>query len=219
MAVQHVLGGLGDTEGREFRAHLLQCGHCRARVGELRAIADDLADVERAEERAKAAQQLETKRHDESAERPLPPPRPSRTRNGQVAAIALLLVIIALGVWNFFLRSTVADLEGQLEAALEASQTLEAGREWQVEADAGLDVEVREDTNSIAIVIDGLEEGAYRLEVLDADGEVVDEQEASPTEGRLFLLVQELRADAHGLRLLRESDDDAPAVMEASAQS
>lgn len=218
MAVQHVLGGLDEGDAREFRAHLLQCGHCRARVGELRAIAHDLADVERAEERAQAANQLETKKHDEASERPLPAPRPSRTRNGQIAVIALLLVIIVLGVWNFFLRSTVADLEGQLDAALEASRTLEAGRAWDVEADAGIDVEVREDGESLAIVIAGIEDGVYRLQVTDGDDEVVEEQEAQPTDGRMFLLVQDLRPEAEGLRLLREGDEEAPPVVEAHAE-
>ena len=55
MAVAHVLGGLTPAQGRTFRSHLLECADCRARVGELRAIAHELAGVERDEERERAA--------------------------------------------------------------------------------------------------------------------------------------------------------------------
>src|SRR5688572_33317351 len=62
LAVAHVLGGLDDSEGRVFRSHLLECGTCRARVGELRAISHDHADVERVELPRRPALAIATKR-------------------------------------------------------------------------------------------------------------------------------------------------------------
>ena len=68
LAVTHVLGGLSESDGRVFRSHLLDCPQCRARVGELRRIANDLADAERDERRMRAAKAVETKRRDDDDE-------------------------------------------------------------------------------------------------------------------------------------------------------
>lgn len=215
MAVQHVLGGLAGADSNLFRAHLLQCSDCRAKVGELRAIAHELADVERQEARQRAAKRLETKRRDE--ERATDSTSPSGSRRpaeAKVVITALLVVIVALGTWVFFLRTGMAELTAQRDAAVEASRTLEAGRAWSVESRADLDADVLEHSGSLVIVIDGLAEGGYRLEVADAEGNVLRYRDARPTDGRLFALLQDLQADAAEIRLVERSDP-LVSVMEA----
>lgn len=218
LAVQHVLGGLDDTDGRLFRAHLLECGHCRARVGELRAIAHDLADVERDEERAQATQQLETKQHDDHPPR-LPSDQRGRGRSvsNRVVVVALLVVVSILSIWVFFLRADVAELEGQLEVAIDANRTLEAGRAWEVETLGDADAEVREDGGALVVVVNGLSDGNYWLDVADDEGEVLASQEARPTDGRLFVLLQDVEPSASSVTL-RVDEAGTPPVVEAHAE-
>ncbi|HWB70969.1 MAG TPA: hypothetical protein VG452_02030, partial [Egibacteraceae bacterium] len=130
LAVSHVLGGLDDSEGRVFRSHLLECGVCRARVGELRAIAHELADVERDERRVKAARAIETKRREVEEE----PPEPSASspRSVQVAALLGLVVIMGLAAWAFTLRGTVTNLQLAVDQLLKASTVRELGAPWRV---------------------------------------------------------------------------------------
>jgi hypothetical protein len=215
MAVRHVLGDLDQADSQLFRTHLLDCGHCRARVGELRAIAHDLADIERDEARMRAAQRLGTKRRDEEEESPPSPQRRSRAWSAQPVIVLLLVAIISMGVWVFFLRAQVSELEGQLDAAIEASRTLEAGRSWEIDSPEALEVEVREDGDSLVVAIDGLADGDYRMEIFDPDGDLIQGQQARPTEGRLFVLMRELEADAASLRLVEEGDEDATPLVEA----
>src|SRR5680860_1116525 len=106
LAVAHVLGGLDDGDARVFRSHLLECPNCRARVGELRAIAHDLADVERDERRTRAANAVETKRREPDTERPSEP-QLSPTRTVRVAMAAGLVLLIAMTGWNFLLRQNL----------------------------------------------------------------------------------------------------------------
>lgn len=215
MAVQHVLGGLSETDSHLFRAHLLQCHDCRAKVGELRAIAHELADVERDEARQREAKRLETKRRDEERAGDQASSDSRRPRNWQVVVALLLAVIVVLGAWIFFLRAGMAELEAQRDAAVEVSRTLEAGREWIVESRAGLDAEVREHTGSLVVMVDGLEDDGYSLEVVDANDQVLDRRRARPTEGRFFALLQDLQPESVTVRLV-EDGDPTVSVMEAS---
>jgi hypothetical protein len=164
LAVAHVLGGLDDSEGRVFRSHLLECGTCRARVGELRAIAHDLADVERDERRVRAAQAIDTKRReadeelDETAEQ-VPSPRSSR-----MTVIVGLVMIIGLSLWNFTLRSA---LEVQQTAAANlrsAGVIMETGTAWNTRfAGAGVDGSVAHKDDLFVVAADGLKAGTYAV--------------------------------------------------------
>lgn len=126
LAVTHVLGGLTQDDGRLFRSHLLECGECRARVGELRAIASDLADVERDERRVRAAKAVDTKRREaEEDELDLDePPRPSRA--SRAVAIGGLLLVLALAGWNVVLRSNLS-VQGANVGALQTANALLVG--------------------------------------------------------------------------------------------
>jgi anti-sigma factor RsiW len=125
MAVSHVLGGLSEAEGRVFRAHLLECSSCRARVGELRTIASDLADVERDERRERAAKAVDTKRR---AEEELDDPDEGQVRRLPRAVLAAIFVAaFALVSWNFLLRTNVANVTGKAEALEITSQVLADG--------------------------------------------------------------------------------------------
>lgn len=217
MALEHVLGGLDDAEGRLFRAHLVSCAHCRARVGELRSIAHDLADAERDEERQRAARSLETKRRVQTAERAVGPRRPRSAPNPRLLVGLLLGLVVAMGVWVFFLRGTITELEGHLEAALEASRTLEAGRSWDVQVTGGLDVRVREDQESLVVLVEGLDDGAYTLDLTDGEGQVIESHDATPVDGRVFVMLREPPDTAQRLSLRPEAPDAVPLV-EATAQ-
>src|SRR5690606_6579052 len=101
--------GLSLDQGRVFRSHLLECSACRARVGELRAIAHDLADVERDERRIRTAKRTEKKAEQEDEDAPAGPSRLSGRLTLLVAAG--LTVLMALSVWNFMLRGRLQHAE------------------------------------------------------------------------------------------------------------
>lgn len=214
MAVQHVLGGLSEEKGRLFRAHLLECLHCRARVGELRALAHDLADVERDEARLRAAKRIETKRREEIDEEAPPVARPSHSRRSQAGVVVLLVAVILLGGWNFFLRSTVADLEESLEVALEASRTVDAGRAWTVDSEQGVEADVHESNGALVLNVQGLEDGEYELEVQDGAGATLETYPAEPTDGSVSVLV-DVDGDADELVLLTAAQEP---VLQARTQ-
>lgn len=189
LAVSHVLGGLDEPEGRVFRSHLLECGVCRARVGELRAIAHELADVERDERRVKAARAIETKRRE--VEEETPEPAPSSPRALRVAGLLGLVVIMGLAAWAFTLRGTVTNLQLAVDQLLKASTVRELGAPWRVvHAEAGVDGTVKVHGNEMVVLLDGLEsERLYNVHVLSPRGEQVFNQPMRPTNGRLFPLI------------------------------
>lgn len=121
LALGHVLGGLRDEDASAFRGHLVGCPACRARVAELRSMASDLAIAER-EERAslRLRTEVEARREptasDEAAER-------ARTlqRRGAVAGAVLLVLVLALAMWNAHLRTEGAELR---EVASNHARTL-----------------------------------------------------------------------------------------------
>lgn len=202
MAVAHVVGGLGDADGRVFRSHLLECSECRARVGELRALAHDLADVERDERRVRSPAAVETKPRDsvdgddedETGPPRGPTPPPVGRRWGVPRGLAVLGLVTLLGLigWSFVLRSTVANLEAAVDSLTEASALLGLGEEVDVTTLAdGLEATVRTDGDRLALLVDGVPTGAfYQVFLIDEGGEVVDSD--APVEarnGRLFVLV------------------------------
>ena len=191
MAVAHVMGGLDESEGRDFRSHLLECTDCRARVGELRALAHDLADVERDERRVRAARAVETKRRDggEDGIDQDEPHRPVRPRLMTVLGVA---AILALTAWNFTLRETVAQFNQDLEHSTDAAAALEFGAPATVTKRApGVRAQAKTDRNSLVVLLDGLEDGrVYGLYLLDAMRRPLFQAGVMPTEGRLFSLIE-----------------------------
>lgn len=190
LAVSHVLGGLDESEGRIFRSHLLECAPCRARVGELRAIAHELADVERDERRVRAARAIETKRReaddDPAVDKPQAPSRATR-----IVALAGLMLIIALAVWSFTLRSAVSKLQNALDDRLGASAVMEFGTLWRVVEEMRVEGKVRVLGDELVLLVDGLNsERAYEVYVLSPDDVTIFHQTMRPTGGRLFPLIR-----------------------------
>jgi hypothetical protein len=168
MAVAHVLGGLDTDQGRVFRSHLLECSDCRARVGELRAIASDLAGVERDERRQRSVQSVETKQRDEDApERPAPPPAVPAVPRWLVLVLAV--AVVALGSYAFMLRTSNARLEVLLEREIDLRTVFELGEPMEVEfRSAGVDASARVHGNRIALLLDGLDDDTvYTLYLID----------------------------------------------------
>lgn len=188
LAVAHVLGGLDDSEGRVFRSHLLECGSCRARVGELRAIAHDLADVERDERRVRAAQAIDTKRRETEEEidasvEPMPSPRSSR-----ITVVVGLVLIIGLSLWNFTLRSALTVQETQNQRFEEMQVIAETGDEWTVTTSSStVDATVKFDGSRFVVIADGLDsEQIYGLYVEDAAGKLIASDVPPIEDGRIF---------------------------------
>ena len=187
LAVAHVLGGLDDSEGRVFRSHLLECGNCRARVGELRAIAHDLADVERDERRVRAAQAIDTKRREseDEADEPVDPaPSP---RSSRITVIVGLVLIIGLSLWNFTLRGALTVAEGHNRRLVHMGVIAETGESWEVVRSApNIDGTVKYKGNEAVVTVDGLDpEQRYGLYVQTVDGAVASSYEFTPEQGRL----------------------------------
>lgn len=171
MAVAHVVGGLSVDEGRRFRAHLLECPSCRARVGELRAIAHDLADVERDEQRQRAAKRTDTKEREGSDDQP-PPAPPTRLSGRTTLVVAAgLVVLMALSAWNFLLRGRLQEADVRIAGMRESTIVLRDGQRWRtVTATAdGVAGQVTSSDDAIVVVVDGLADRGYGLYLLDAE--------------------------------------------------
>ena len=214
LAVAHVLGGLDDSEGRVFRAHLLECGSCRARVGELRAIAHDLADVERDERRVRAAQAIDTKRRETEDEvdvavEPLPSPRSSR-----ITVVVGLILIIGLSLWNFTLRSAMTVQDAANRQTDEMVAIAMTGEAWQVDPVAGVDAAVKSIDQRFVVVVSGLDpKQLYGLYVEDADGTVIlSETPGVDDDGRVFRPFV-LAADAEPTTIILTNPSDTDGVV------
>jgi hypothetical protein len=168
LAVAHVLGGLDDSEGRVFRAHLLDCGSCRARVGELRAIAHDLADVERDERRVRAAQAIDTKRRESDEEVDETADVIPSQRSSRMTVIVGLVLIIGLSLWNFTLRGGMQVQQEINRHLMQAGVIADSGEVW-TEAFEANEVEgsVKSNETQFLLTLDGLEAertyGVYAL--------------------------------------------------------
>jgi hypothetical protein len=189
LAVSHVVGGLDDTESRIFRAHLLDCGDCRAQVGELRAIAHDLADVERDERRVRAAKAIEVKRRETHEDEPDEDDRPTHPRASRIGAIVGLVLVIVMAAWNFTLRGAVAELSEANRRGIEASWILELGEAWQVLRHDGIDGRVKQLGNRLVILLvnaDG--QKVYDVFVQDAAGATLwNKRVSGAVQGRFLL--------------------------------
>ena len=187
LAVAHVLGGLPESEGRIFRAHLLECADCRARVGELRALAHDLADVERDERRVRAAQALETKRREtEDVDEELEE-APEASRASRVTVVVGLLLVIGLSLWNFTLRQGLARVEQANAELREAAVIQDTGGRWRtVRAESGVEGSVWSKGGRFVVVLDGLDDRqVYGLYVRGSEGDTVQSLQFRPADGRV----------------------------------
>lgn len=195
LAISHVLGGLHERESSAFRSHLLDCDDCRATVGELRALAHELADAERDERRVRAVQAIETKRRLDEAR----PPVPQRTGTPLLPRLLLVgaaVAFVALSVWNFALRGTVSRVSAQADRMVEAQAVTEFGREGTVRSRAqGVRGSVKVLQRDLVLLLDGLPDSRlYGVYLLRDDGSVLtaSSRPQRPTDGRLhsFLEVQ-----------------------------
>lgn len=197
MAVAHVLGGLDQQRGRVFRAHLLDCADCRARVGELRAIAHDLAGVEQAERRVRGAQTVEMKSReqgpDAAGEQPADPPR-SRPWLSRIVVLGGVTLFVVLAAYTFTLREQVTTLNQALDERLAASAALEHGQPLRVAyAAPGMTATTKVHDGRLVVLLEGVDEQrAYGLYLVRGQGEssrTLRREAMRPTDGRLFFLV------------------------------
>ena len=215
LAVAHVLGGLDDSEGRVFRAHLLDCGSCRARVGELRAIAHDLADVERDERRVRAAQAIDTKRResdeeiDETAE-PMPSQRSSRT-----TVIVGLVLIIGLSLWNFTLRGGMMVAEDVNAHLRDAVGIADSGEPW-TEVFEAPDVEgsILSKAGQFVVILDGLEDDrVYGVYALRSDNYVIDKYDVPIEESTRLVWPFDLPESTAKIKITAPTDESGKPTM------
>lgn len=173
MAVAHVLGGLSSDDGRLFRSHLVDCPSCRARVGELRAIAHDLADVERDERRTADRRQVETKPVDTGVDAGGEPER-EPPRRWFLGAVAGLIALLGLVSWNFILRGNNEQLAASTQALEQAGVVLQFGEHWTVtypeDGDPSVRGSVAEMSGDLVILLDGAESEPHQLYFIGEDG-------------------------------------------------
>jgi hypothetical protein len=194
MAVAHVVGGLSLDEGRMFRSHLLECTACRARVGDLRAIAHDLADVERDERRERAAQRTETKEREGEAAEPADATGPRVRWRTTVVVIVALAALMALSAWNFMLRSQIDVALQLLEEHRDGVDVLRDGTRWtivQEPAENGGSA-VSTLAGEMVVVVEGLDDEPYVLYLEDGAGQPTPIGPLRPTaEGLIFRYLHE----------------------------
>jgi hypothetical protein len=192
MAVAHVLGGLDSDQGRIFRAHLLECSDCRARVGELRAIASDLATVERDERRERSAKAVETKRRQEEEQQVEPP---STRPVPRWALGVLVLALVGALAYAVVLRGNVDRLEQALVDRLDASAALEHGEELDVRfSAAGVTATAKANGNRIVLLMEGMDSGtAYGVYLVDDQGssgaQTIYRNPLVARDGKVFVLL------------------------------
>jgi hypothetical protein len=193
LAVSHVLGGLSESDGRVFRSHLLDCQQCRARVGELRRIANDLADVERDERRVRAAKAIETKRREDEdedeADEPLPP-----TRGSRIMLLVGLVALIGLLSWNILLRQNQAEQNERLDKATIVSDLLvEDNRALHTDPTGQFTAppnRVVFNDAHVVVVLDGVEKGdLYAVYLVNNEDEILDVHAQQAVADRMTLLV------------------------------
>jgi hypothetical protein len=194
MAVAHVMGGLDDEQGRLFRAHLLDCGDCRARVGELRAIAHELAGVERDERRVRSAKAVEMKSREADGQEPPGAQRPRIGWVGRALILGGVTVVMLLGAYVFALRGQVAELETRHGQQIEASAALEHGRELSLihTAPGVTDATAKRHGDQVVVLLEGLDDervyGLYAVEESDGTSRTAYRELLNPQNGRLFVL-------------------------------
>lgn len=240
LAVSHVLGGLSESDGRVFRSHLMDCMDCRARVGELRRIANDLADVERDERRVRAAKAIETKRREDDDEVEADEVVPA-TRGSRLVLLLGLAILVGLTAWNYLLRDANSRLASNLTGAQitanllagELSVPVPPGRDAQ--ATGGGDVRqathtspdgtfsappnrVLYDDSHAVIVLDGVEPGqVYAIYSLDNQDRVLTVAVQPPVVSSDMTLLVDRHADLDQLQVV-EPDVFPPSTERVSGR-
>lgn len=218
MAVAHVLGGLDESDGRVFRSHLLQCSDCRAHVGELRALAHELADVERDERRVRAAKSVETKRRedteDDDPDDAVADAPPVVARFPRLLVLIGVLALVGLAAWNMTLRSTVANQRDAASTVTDGAELLAFGDDvdWTA-TDSDINASIRTRDDRLVLLVAGLDDDVqYGVYQVANDGQVVGAQPVEARSGVIHYLVQ-LRDDARTLLVTRsvgDRPDDPP---------
>jgi hypothetical protein len=222
MAVAHVVGGLSVDQGRLFRSHLLECPSCRARVGELRAIAHDLADVERDERRLRTAKRTETKAHEGEDGDAAVAATPRLSGRATLLMAAGLTILMALSAWNFVLRGRLQQAEQAMNRLRQSVGVLQDGEEWEVSSSSsGVDGQVSTLDRELVIRVDGLTNQKYGIYLLDSDDATVDRMHAATIDGLLYeyFVDPDLIETAHRVLVIRTPEltpnPDGPTVFEA----
>jgi hypothetical protein len=198
MAVAHVMGGLDEDAGRLFRAHLLECGDCRARVGELRAIAHELAGVERTERQLRSAKTVEMKSRETDGDGESPSagraPRAWSGWGGRILVLAGVALLVLLGGYIFTLRGQISGLQQDLDRQMEASAALEHGRELSIihTAPNVTAATAKRHDNIVVALLEGLDDervyGLYAVEDDDGRQRTAYRDLQGSQNGRLFVL-------------------------------
>ena len=184
LAVGHVSGGLSSNQAQVFRAHLLDCPQCRARVGELRAIASDLADVERDERRTRTEEPVQVKRRARVATREQEREQPPPPAGNRVVFIVGLVFVVLLSVWNFTLRSSNAQLQESLDAEIRATAIGNFGAPWTPAPDTAERGVARSRGDDLVVLLDGAQDGAtYVVELAGGDGDVLVQEHVRAVDG------------------------------------
>ena len=187
----HVVGGLTLDEGRLFRSHLLECTACRARVGELRAIAHDLADVERDERRERASKRTETKERQDDEEQTIPAST-SRFSGRTTLLIGVgLVLLMALSSWNFVLRSRLETAQDVMALQRRAVTVLQDGTPWRTLTTSGAEGQVATLDRDMVVMVHDLSGSTYGIYLLDAEGETIHRAQVTATNGTLFEYVDD----------------------------
>lgn len=222
MAVSHVLGGLNSNEGRLFRSHLVDCQSCRARVGELRAIAHDLADVERDERRTAERRRVDTKpvelelADDDDEERGLP-------RRWLAGAAVALVMVLGLASWNFVLRGNNAQLRGLVEQLEEASVAVEFGESWSIDygnEQGSARAVVTTRSGDLTLLLEGVQDSTHQVFIYDGGGDQLRREALTPTGGRWVGVIDDVPERADRVVVKRTSavtdQPSGPTVLEAT---
>jgi hypothetical protein len=219
MAVSHVLGGLSSNEGRLFRSHLVECRSCRARVGELRAIAHDLADVERDERRSTERRQVDTKPVeidvDEADDADSGP-----SRRWLMYVAGALVVLLGMVSWNYVLRGNNSYLETRVETLAQAA----LGTAWEItypeESGAARAVVMEASSGDLTLLVEGVQGSTHQVFLYDAAGDEVSRHMLEPRDGAALGVIEGLPDDASRLVLKRSAADTSaasgPTVLEAA---
>ena len=205
----HVVGGLSLDQGRLFRSHLLECTSCRARVGELRAIAHDLADVERDERRLRTAKRTETKAH-EGEEEPVAASSPRLSGRATLLMAAGLMVLMALSAWNFVLRGRLQQTDDMMLLLRQSVGVLQDGEPWQTVQSSrpGVDGQVSTLDEDMVIMVDGLVERDYGIYLLGPGDETIHRTSVEATNGMVYEYVVNRSAIESAERMLLMHTDE-----------
>jgi hypothetical protein len=212
MAVAHVVGGLTVDQGRMFRSHLLECTACRARVGELRAIAHDLADVERDERRLRTAKRTETKSHEDDPDATTSS-TPRLSGRATLLVVASLTILIALSVWNYTLRGRLHDMEQEILRLRESVEVLRDGEPWEtIRSSVSVDGQITTHESSMVVLVDGLVDRTYTI-YLQSDERTIRHITVEATNSMVYQpIIDDAAVESTDHVLLSRTDEPTPII-------